>query len=37
MLNDLRKSGDAREKEQKEDLEFLQIMYKTPTEEAPVA
>ena len=37
MLNDLRKSGDAREKEQKEDLEFLQLMYKTPTEEAPAA
>jgi hypothetical protein len=30
MLNYLRKSGDAREKEQKEDLEFVKIMYAPP-------
>lgn len=34
MLNDLRKSGDAREKEQKEDLNFIQNMYKAPPPEA---
>jgi nucleosome binding factor SPN SPT16 subunit len=34
MLNDLRKSGDAREKEQKEDLNFVQQMYKAPPPEA---
>jgi hypothetical protein len=33
MLNDLRKAGDAREKEQKEDLDLVRIMYATPPEE----
>jgi hypothetical protein len=37
MLNDLRKAGDAREKEQKEDLDLIRIMYATPAEEAPAA
>lgn len=32
MLNDLRKAGDSREKEEKEHLEFVQVMYATPTE-----
>ena len=32
MLNDLRKAGDAREKEQKEHLEFVKVMYATPAE-----
>jgi hypothetical protein len=32
MLNDLRKGGDARYKEQKEDLEFVKIMYATPAD-----
>jgi hypothetical protein len=34
MLSDLRKAGDAREKEQKEDLDLVRVMYATPTEEA---
>jgi len=34
MLNDLRKSGDAREREQKEDLEFVKLMYAAPPPEA---
>ena len=34
MLNDLRKSGEAREREQKEDLEFIKIMYAPPPPEA---
>ncbi len=34
MLNDLRKAGEAREKETREDLELVRIMYATPTEEA---
>jgi hypothetical protein len=34
MLNDLRKAGDAREKEQKEDLDLIRVMYATPPEEA---
>lgn len=33
MLNDLRKAGEAREKETREDLELVRIMYATPTEE----
>lgn len=37
LLNDLRKAGDAREKEQKEDLEVIRVMYATPAEEAPPA
>ena len=32
MLNDLRKAGDAREIESKEDLELVRTMYATPTE-----
>ena len=35
MLNSLRKAGDAREREQKEELELVRTMYATPTEEAP--
>jgi hypothetical protein len=35
MLNDLRKAGDAREKEQREDLDLVRVMYVTPQEEAP--
>ncbi len=34
MLNDLRKAGDAREREKKEELELVRTMYATPTEEA---
>jgi hypothetical protein len=34
MLNDLRKAGDAREKEQNEDLDLIRVMYATPPEEA---
>jgi nucleosome binding factor SPN SPT16 subunit len=33
MLNDLRKAGDSREQEQKEDLELVQTMYKIPEEQ----
>jgi hypothetical protein len=33
MLNELRKAGDAREKETKEDLALVRIMYATPQEE----
>lgn len=37
VLRDLRKAGDAREKEQKEDLDLVRVMYATPSEEeAPV-
>lgn len=32
MLNDLRKAGDAREQEQKEEMEMVQAMYKVPEE-----
>ena len=32
MLNDLRKAGDAREREQKEELELVRVMYATPAE-----
>jgi len=35
MLNDLRKAGDAREREQKEELALVRTMYATPTEETP--
>lgn len=31
MLNDLRKAGDAREREKKEDLELVKKMYATPS------
>jgi len=39
MLNDLRKAGDAREIEQKEDLALVRKMYATPPPEegAPAA
>lgn len=37
MINDLRKAGDAREKEQKEHLDFVKIMYAPPPPEAAVA
>jgi hypothetical protein len=37
MLSDLRKAGDAREKEQKEDLDLVRVMYATPTEEEAAA
>ena len=33
MLSDLRKAGDAREKETREDLALVRVMYATPTEE----
>ena len=33
MLNSLRKAGDAREQETKEDLELVRIMYVIPEEE----
>lgn len=32
IINDLRKAGDAREKEQKEHLEFVKVMYAAPPE-----
>lgn len=32
MLNQLRKAGDARERETKEELELVQRMYATPAE-----
>lgn len=32
MLNRLRKAGDAREREQKEELELVRTMYATPQE-----
>lgn len=35
MLNDLRKAGDAREREQKEELALVRTMYATPTQETP--
>lgn len=34
MLNDLRKAGDAREKEQSEELALVRKMYATPAPEA---
>ena len=34
MINRLRKAGDAREREQKEHLEFVKIMYAAPPQEA---
>ena len=37
MLNDLRKGGDARYKEQKEDLEFVKVMYAAPPAEEAAA
>lgn len=33
ILNDLRKAGDAREKETKEDLSSIRVMYAAPVEE----
>lgn len=32
MLNNLRKAGDAREREQKEELALVRTMYATPVE-----
>lgn len=37
MINNLRKAGDSREKEQKEHLEFVKIMYAAPPPEAAAA
>ncbi len=37
MLNDLRKAGDAREQEKKEDLGLVRKMYAAPPPEAAVA
>lgn len=39
MLNELRKAGDAREREKKEELELVRTMYAAPEPEdgAPVA
>jgi hypothetical protein len=37
MLNDLRKGGEARYKEQKEDLEFVKVMYAAPPAEEAAA
>ena len=34
MLNDLRKAGDAREQEKKEELELVRKMYAAPPPEA---
>ena len=33
MLNNLRKAGDAREQEQKADLELVRVMYAPPPQE----
>lgn len=33
MLNDLRKAGDARERERKEELELVRTMYAAPSPE----
>lgn len=35
MLNSLRKAGDAREREQKEELELVRVMYATPDDQQP--
>lgn len=37
MINNLRKAGDSRETEQKEQLEFVKIMYAAPPPEAAAA
>jgi len=37
MLNDLRKAGDAREKEQKEERGLIRKMYEMPAPEAAAA
>jgi len=37
MLNDLRKAGDAREKEQKEERGLIRKMYEMPSPEAAAA
>ena len=37
MLNSLRKAGDAREIETREDLELVRVMYATPAEEESAA
>lgn len=36
MLNDLRKAGDARERESKEELELVRTMYATPEPEETI-
>lgn len=36
MLNDLRRAGDAREQEKKEDLGLIRKMYSTPPPEEAV-
>ena len=33
MINELRKAGDAREKETREDLDLVRVMYATPVDE----
>lgn len=35
MINDLRKAGEARERETTENLAIVRTMYAMPTEEAP--
>lgn len=37
MLNDLRKAGDARAREKKEELELVRTMYAPPAPEAQAA
>jgi hypothetical protein len=37
MINRLRKAGDSRQKEQKEHLEFVKVMYAPPPPEAAAA
>lgn len=37
MLNDLRKAGDAREQEKKEELDLVRKMYAAPPPEAAAA
>jgi len=37
MLNSLRKAGDAREIETREDLELVRVMYAAPAEEESAA
>jgi hypothetical protein len=37
MINDLRKAGDARERETQENLVVVRQMYAMPTEEAPAS
>jgi hypothetical protein len=37
MINRLRKAGDSRQKEQKEHLEFVKVMYAPPPPDAATA